>query len=101
VPNKVFIGGSDGELSALMSQIWSLLPAGGSLMVSAVTEDTKFQVIQFAQVREAMRDAEEQSMQMAISKGERLAGQRLYRPNLPVTLFHFTKTTLETVKGTA
>jgi precorrin-6Y C5,15-methyltransferase (decarboxylating) len=101
VPNKVFIGGSDGELSALMSQIWSLLPAGGSLMVSAVTEDTKFQVIQFAQAREVALDAEELSMQMAISKGERLAGQRLYRPNLPVTLFHFTKTALETVKGTA
>jgi precorrin-6Y C5,15-methyltransferase (decarboxylating) len=101
MPNKVFIGGSDGELSVLMSQVWQLLPVGGCLMVSAVTEDTKYQVIQFAQTREAAQDVEEQSMQIAISKGERLAGQRLYRPNLPVTLFHFTKTTLETVKGTA
>lgn len=91
VPNKVFIGGSDGELSALMTQVWNLLPVGGSLMVSAVTEDTKYQIIQFAQSREAEKDADEQSLQVSIAKGERLAGQRLYRPSLPVTLFHFYK----------
>lgn len=90
-PNKVFIGGSDGELSDLMTQVWARLPVGGSLMVSAVTEDTKFQVIQFAQVREVANDADEQSLQVSVAKGERLAGQRLYRPSLPVTLFHFTK----------
>ncbi|WOD06624.1 precorrin-6y C5,15-methyltransferase (decarboxylating) subunit CbiE [Marinomonas sp. GJ51-6] len=90
-PNKVFIGGSDGELSDLMAQVWARLPVGGSLMVSAVTEDTKFQVIQFAQIREAANDADEQSLQVSVAKGERLAGQRLYRPSLPVTLFHFKK----------
>ena len=90
-PNKVFIGGSDGELSALMAQVWDLLPDGGSLMVSAVTEDTKFQVMQFAQARESAQDADEQSLQVSIAKGERLAGQRLFRPNLPVTLHHFKK----------
>ncbi|MBD5769890.1 precorrin-6y C5,15-methyltransferase (decarboxylating) subunit CbiE [Marinomonas colpomeniae] len=94
VPDKVFIGGSDGELSALMVKIWDLLPINGSLMVSAVTEDTKYQIIQFAQQREAAQGVEEQSFQISISKGERLAGQRLYRPSLPVTLFHFTKTAL-------
>lgn len=91
VPSKVFIGGSDGALSALMTHVWNLLPAGGSLMVSAVTEDTKYQVMQFAQDREEAKDAEEQSLQVSIAKGERLAGQRLYRPSLPVTLFHFYK----------
>lgn len=91
VPNKVFVGGSDGELSALMTHVWNLLPAGGSLMVSAVTEDTKYQVMQFAQDREEAKDAEEQSLQVSIAKGERLAGQRFYRPSLPVTLFHFYK----------
>jgi precorrin-6Y C5,15-methyltransferase (decarboxylating) len=90
-PNKVFIGGSDGELNVLMTQVWDLLPDGGSLMVSAVTEDTKFQVMQFAQTRESAQDATEQSVQVSIAKGERLAGQRLFRPNLPVTLHHFKK----------
>ena len=100
-PNKVFIGGSDGKLVALMTQVWNLLPIGGSLVVSAVTEDTKFHVIQFAQQRETRQDALEQSIQLAVSKGERLAGQRVYRPNLAVTLFHFTKTALATKTATA
>jgi precorrin-6Y C5,15-methyltransferase (decarboxylating) len=91
IPNKVFIGGSDGELNALMTQVWDRLPAGGSLMVSAVTEDTKFQVMQFAQARENAQDTTEQSLQVSIAKGERLAGQRLFRANLPVTLHHFKK----------
>ncbi|MBR7888288.1 precorrin-6y C5,15-methyltransferase (decarboxylating) subunit CbiE [Marinomonas sp. A79] len=91
-PNKVFIGGSDGELAQLMAQVWALLPLGGGLMVSAVTEDTKYQVMQFAQTRESAQDAEEQSLQVAVAKGERLAGQRVFRPNLPVTLHHFIKT---------
>lgn len=91
LPNKVFIGGSDGELSALLESVWSVLPIGGTLMVSAVTEETKYQVMQFAQQRDVKQDADEQSMQMSISKGERLAGQRLFRPNLPVSLFHFSK----------
>ncbi|PYF81818.1 precorrin-6Y C5,15-methyltransferase (decarboxylating) [Marinomonas alcarazii] len=90
-PNKVFIGGSDGELSVLMAQVWDLLPAGGSLMVSAVTEETKYQVMQFAQQRDEAQDAVEQGLQVSIAKGERLAGQRLFRPSLPVALAHFTK----------
>ncbi|RBP82572.1 precorrin-6y C5,15-methyltransferase (decarboxylating) subunit CbiE [Marinomonas rhizomae] len=92
-PNKVFIGGSDGELNALMTQVWELLPEGGSLMVSAVTEETKYQVMQFAQQRDHAQDADEQSLQVSIAKGERLAGQRLFRPSLPVTLYHFRKYT--------
>ncbi|PJE55307.1 precorrin-6y C5,15-methyltransferase (decarboxylating) subunit CbiE [Marinomonas sp. BSi20584] len=94
-PNKVFIGGSDGELNALMTQVWDLLPAGGSLMVSAVTEETKYQAMQFAQQRDDAQDADEQSLQVSIAKGERLAGQRLFRPNLPVTLHHFKKHSAE------
>ncbi|SHG42084.1 precorrin-6Y C5,15-methyltransferase (decarboxylating) [Marinomonas polaris DSM 16579] len=94
-PNKVFIGGSDGELNALMTQVWDLLPAGGSLMASAVTEETKYQVMQFAQLRDEAQDADEQSLQVSIAKGERLAGQRLFRPSLPVTLHHFKKYSAE------
>ena len=95
-PNKAFIGGSDGELNALMTQVWELLPDDGSLMVSAVTEETKYQVMQFAQQRDQAQDADEQSLQVSITKGERLAGQRLFRPSLPVTLYHFRKYTATT-----
>lgn len=95
-PNKVFIGGSDGELRALMAQVWDVLPVGGSLMVSAVTEETKYQVMQFAKQRDDAQDADEQSLQVSIAKGERLAGQRLFRPSLPVMLYHFRKMTATT-----
>lgn len=96
LPNKVFIGGSDGELNALMVQVWELLPVGGSLMVSAVTEETKYQVMQFAKQRDDAQDADEQSLQVSVAKGERLAGQRLFRPSLPVMLYHFRKMTATT-----
>ncbi|GGN17407.1 MULTISPECIES: precorrin-6y C5,15-methyltransferase (decarboxylating) subunit CbiE [Marinomonas] len=95
-PNKVFIGGSDGELRALMAQVWDVLPVGGSLMVSAVTEETKYQIMQFAKQRDDAQDADEQSLQVSIAKGERLAGQRLFRPSLPVMLYYFRKMTSTT-----
>ncbi|WP_394182149.1 precorrin-6y C5,15-methyltransferase (decarboxylating) subunit CbiE [Marinomonas posidonica] len=90
-PNKVFIGGSDGELDALLNQAWSLLPENGVLVVSAVTEDTKWQVSAFAKQREQAQDAHQTSIEMAVSKAQSLAGQTLYRPNLPVTLWQFIK----------
>jgi precorrin-6Y C5,15-methyltransferase (decarboxylating) len=92
VPNKVFIGGSGGELPALLSSVWSLLPQGGVLVVSAVTENTKQTVFEFWQTRKQKGDAQQETLQVAISRGETLAGQLSYRPNLPVTLYAFTKT---------
>ncbi|REG82214.1 precorrin-6y C5,15-methyltransferase (decarboxylating) subunit CbiE [Marinomonas pollencensis] len=96
LPDKVFIGGSDGELSDLMAQVWCCLPLGGRLMVSAVTEDSKYQLMHFSTLREQAEDAEEQSVQLAVAKQDLLAGQRLYRPNLPVTLSLFIKTSTAT-----
>lgn len=90
-PNKVFIGGSDGELDTLLNQAWSLLPTHGVLVVSAVTEDTKWQVSAFAKHREQAQDAHQTSIEMAVSKAQSLAGQTLYRPNLPVSLWQFIK----------
>jgi len=62
--------------------VWDLLPDGGSLMVSAVTEDTKFQVMQFAiKGREkARQETQTRSCKCLIAKGERLAGQPVFRP---------------------
>lgn len=96
LPDKVFIGGSDGTLNDLLTQAWSCLPLGGHLMVSAVTEDSKYQIMQFATQRTQSEDCEEQSVQLAVAKQDRLAGQRLYRPNLPVTLSLFIKTSMAT-----
>ncbi|GGK68294.1 precorrin-6y C5,15-methyltransferase (decarboxylating) subunit CbiE [Amphritea balenae] len=93
-PNKVFIGGSGGELAQLLTQAWSVLPVGGVLVVSAVTETTRQQVFSFYQARQAAQDSDFESMQVAVSKGDLLAGQLMYRPTLPVVLTRYVKLNL-------
>ncbi len=90
-PNKVFIGGSDGELAELLQQCWQTLPVGGVLVASAVTENTRQHLVHFYQQRQQARDSRQETLQVAISQGGELAGQLLYRPTLPVVLFKFTK----------
>lgn len=89
VANKVFIGGSDGELRVILQQAWHQLPQGGVLVASAVTEQTKQQLIEFADVHND--DLIVETMQLAVSRGQQLAGQLMYKPNYPVTLFKLTK----------
>jgi precorrin-6Y C5,15-methyltransferase (decarboxylating) len=90
-PTKVFIGGSDGELPEILALVWQKLPIGGLLVASAVTEATKQHLFQFMSMRENAQDVEFETLQISISKGSKLAGQLLYRPSLPVTLFKFMK----------
>ncbi len=89
--NKIFIGGSDGEMSELLAFCWMQLPANGVLVVSAVMETTKQQLLVFRNELLMVGDAMIETSQVAISRGEELAGQLVYRPNLPVTLFRFQK----------
>jgi len=88
VANKVFIGGSDGELLPILTNAWQQLPDRGILVASAVTENTKFQLQQFA---DKLSEQQVETLQIAVSKGARLAGQLMYKPNLPVVLYKFTK----------
>jgi precorrin-6Y C5,15-methyltransferase (decarboxylating) len=106
--NKIFIGGSDGELPVLLNSLWQTLPSGGVIVASAVMETSRSQLIHFAeQLEELPSDnavdsefqaetrtipqAHVETLQVAVSRGGKLAGQLLYRPSLPVTLFKFTK----------
>jgi len=88
--NKVFVGGSDGELSEILQQSWQQLPVGGVLVASAIMESTKSKLHTFSDTLTAEESATE-SMQVAISKGTKLAGQLVYKPNYPVTLYRFIK----------
>lgn len=92
--NKVFIGGSDGEMSELLAFCWMQLPTNGVLVVSAVMETTKQQLLTFRDELLMVDNAMIETSQVAISRGEELAGQLVYRPNLPVTLFRFQKSSL-------
>ncbi|MNF07826.1 hypothetical protein D3C80_2080860 [compost metagenome] len=66
-------------------------------MASAVTETTRQQLLSFLQQRQASADGQWETLQVAVSKGDRLAGQLLYRPGLPVTLFKFLKVAAQSV----
>jgi len=90
-PKKVFVGGSDGELAELLTLVWDRLPEGGILVASSVMETSKQMLIKFLQDREEHFDSINETSQIAVSRGGSLAGQLLYRPGLPVTLFKFVK----------
>lgn len=92
--NKVFIGGSDGDMSELLAFCWMQLPEDGVLVVSAVMENTKQQLLTFRDELIDVGNAKIETSQIAISRGEELAGQLVYRPNLPVTLFRFQKNSI-------
>ena len=82
-PDKVFIGGSGGELSRIMQLAWQRLKPGGRLAASAVTEPSKAALRQFSlHVEQQPTDY----LQVAISRHDTIAGQDLLRPALPVTL---------------
>lgn len=92
-PDAVFIGGSDGELQGLLQVCWQRLSPGGCLVSSAVTETSRATLNAFADLLEAGScDGQQiESLQIAISRADKLAGQRLYRPQLPVVLMKFRK----------
>lgn len=90
-PDKIFIGGSDGSLPELLALCWEKLPEQGVLVASAVMEQSKQQLLDFYRQRETACDSHSETMQVAVSHGQTLAGQLVYRPNLPVTLFKFSK----------
>lgn len=92
--NKVFIGGSDGEMSELLAFCWMQLPINGVLVVSAIMENTKQQLLTFRDELLMVGSATIETSQIAISRGEELAGQLIYRPNLAVTLFRFQKNSI-------
>jgi len=82
-PDKVFIGGSGGELSAILQLAWQRLKPGGRLVASAVTEPSKATLWGFTQhIDQGPADY----LQVAISRHDIIAGQDLLRPALPVTL---------------
>ena len=82
-PDKIFIGGSGGELSRIMQLAWQRLKPGGRLATSAVTEPSKAALRQFSlHIEQQPADY----LQVAISRHDTIAGQDLLRPALPVTL---------------
>jgi len=78
-PSVIFVGGGGRELPQLLVACWQRLPSGGRLVASAVTEEARLALHQFA-------GSAGEWIQLAVSRGDSLAGQRLLRPQLPVLL---------------
>jgi len=88
---KVFIGGSGGELAQILQQVWSRIPLGGCVVVSAVTETSQQLLRSFEQQLVAGQYRSE-ALQIAVSRRGELAGEPCFRPLLPVYLYRFEKT---------
>ncbi|NQZ12798.1 MAG: hypothetical protein HRT35_37080 [Algicola sp.] len=79
-------------MAQLLNMSWQQLPEGGLLVASCVTENSKMQLLKFAALLEGQgASTPVETLQIAVSKGTTLAGQLMYKPNLPVTLFKFSK----------
>ena len=87
-PDRVFIGGSDGELESLLDICWQRLALNGILVASAVTENTRKQLESFAA---HVVEGDVQSVQIAITRGEHQNGRWQQIEKRPVTLFRFCK----------
>lgn len=84
-PHVVFVGGSRGRLGAMLDAVWTRLRAGGRLVASAVTEDSRVELHTFVGDRPA------EWIELSVAHGEHLAGQRVMRPHLPVLLMKLEK----------
>ena len=84
-PQAVFVGGSSGGLREMLDVVWARLQPGGRLVASAVTEDSRVELHGFAGDRAA------EWTELSVARGERLAGQRVMRPYLPVLLMKVEK----------
>ncbi|MBZ4192990.1 MAG: precorrin-6y C5,15-methyltransferase (decarboxylating) subunit CbiE [Candidatus Contendobacter sp.] len=84
-PQAAFIGGNNGHLRELLETVWARLQPGGRLVASAVTEDSRVELHQFAGNREPYWT------ELSVARAERLAGQRIMRPYLPALLMKLEK----------
>lgn len=66
-PSKIFIGGSDGELTVLLPQLWTKLAVNGVLMVTAVTDQTRQALETFCQ---SLTNADIECVELAVGRGE-------------------------------
>ena len=69
----------------MLETVWTRLQPGGRLVASAVTEDSRVELHTFAGDRDAYWT------ELGIARAERLAGQRVMRPYLPVLLMKLEK----------
>lgn len=88
-PDAVFIGGSGGHLTEILSIAINRLKPSGRIVASAVTETTKATLVQFAE--SLPKSISVEWTQIALSRCGSVANQLVMRPQLPVMLLTLTK----------
>ncbi|TCS39040.1 precorrin-6y C5,15-methyltransferase (decarboxylating) subunit CbiE [Reinekea marinisedimentorum] len=86
-PQAVFIGGSRGQMDAILSSVWQRLADNGKLAVSAVTLETVAEVVQWAK----QAQVELQCQLINVSETQPLAHYQRYQAQNPIHLFLMTK----------
>ncbi|RRJ84518.1 precorrin-6y C5,15-methyltransferase (decarboxylating) subunit CbiE [Aestuariirhabdus litorea] len=84
-PNAVFIGGSEGALYSLLEYCWQQLLPGGRLVASAVTEQSRVDLMNFC-ASDTLSTIECEWVQVQVSRGETLGSHLVLRPKAPVLL---------------
>ena len=81
--------------SSDLETLWAKLPEDGQIVVSAVMEKTKSQLLNFYTKRSVAEDSQSETLQVAVNKSRTLGGQLAYNPALSVSLFSFIKNTTQ------
>lgn len=89
-PQKIFIGGSSGEMPSLLQYCWDRLKSNGKLVIACVTETNKARALSFLD-NVASEDCTAEITQVSVSKGDSIASHLILRPQLPVLLIALTK----------
>jgi precorrin-6Y C5,15-methyltransferase (decarboxylating) len=83
VPDAVFVGGSKGELGAIIELAWSRLRPGGRLVVNAITLDNVGEAYQAFTARGIAPEL----LLVNIARGTPLAGYLRYEAHNPIHIF--------------
>ncbi len=86
-PQAVFVGGSEGNTLSILLACYKALSTGGRLVISCVTEDTRFQVEQFLHEESLSYELTE----IATKRLQPLGKKQLLKPALPVKLYKVMK----------
>jgi len=90
-PDAVYIGGSQGGIVQLLDYCWRRLSDHGRLVISAVTELTKANLITHVETKYAKHIQSIEWTEVAVSKGRSLGGQLVLQPKLPVLILSIQK----------
>jgi len=87
-PDAVFVGGSRGQMTTILTKVWQRLVFNGRLVISAVTIDTVVEVIHWVKENGLTVDTQ----LVNISHTQPLANYQRYQAENPIHLFTLTKT---------